>query len=77
MALPTGTTSRFAFYGRVWTEDAQVPSLYPRRLAACERALEPSGGEIVGRGYDEGHPVAGLDVGWRAPQPIVASDRPP
>jgi site-specific DNA recombinase len=44
------TTSRFAFYKRVSTEDAQDPSLsIPRQLAACERALEPAGGEIVAR----------------------------
>lgn len=53
MAPPTGTTSRFAFYGRVSTEDAQDPSpSIPRQLAACERALEPGGGEIVARYWD-------------------------
>jgi len=43
----------FAFYGRVSTEDAQVPSLsIPRQLAACRRALEPAGGEIVATYWD-------------------------
>jgi site-specific DNA recombinase len=47
------TTSRFAFYGRVSTEDAQDPSLsIPRQLATCKRALEPAGGEIVARYWD-------------------------
>ena len=46
----TAPTRSFAFYGRVSTEDAQDPSLsIPRQLAACRRALEPSGGEIATR----------------------------
>jgi len=44
----TAPTRAFAFYGRVSTDDAQDPSLsIPRQLAACRRALEPGGGEIV------------------------------
>ncbi len=44
----TAPTRAFAFYGRVSTDDAQDPSLsIPRQLTACERALEPGGGEIV------------------------------
>ena len=38
---------RFAFYGRVSTEDAQDPSLsIPRQLAACQRLIRESGGEL-------------------------------
>jgi len=38
---------RFAFYGRVSTEDAQDPSLsIPRQLAACQRVITDSGGEL-------------------------------
>ncbi len=44
---------RFAFYGRVSTEDAQDPSLsLPRQLAACERVLQAGGGEIVAFYWD-------------------------
>ncbi len=70
---PPTTTSRFAFYGRVSTEDAQDPSLsLPRQLAACERALEPAGSEIVARYWDiesgrkalaeRGHGAEGFEV---------------
>ncbi len=49
----TAAPRTFAFYGRVSTEDAQDPSLsIPRQLAACRRALEPAGGEIVARYWD-------------------------
>ena len=44
---------RFAFYGRVSTEDAQDPSLsIPRQLAACQRVIAESGGEVVARFWD-------------------------
>ena len=44
---------RFAFYGRVSTEDAQDPSLsIPRQLAACERIVRTSGGELVAHFWD-------------------------
>lgn len=44
---------KFVFYGRVSTEDAQDPSLsLPRQLAACERAIETAGGELVGFYWD-------------------------
>jgi site-specific DNA recombinase len=49
----TASPRTFAFYGRVSTEDAQDPSLsIPRQLAACRRALEPAGGEIVATYWD-------------------------
>lgn len=33
---------RYAFYGRVSTEDAQDPSLsIPRQVTACERTIRP------------------------------------
>lgn len=80
MAPPTGTTSRFAFYGRVSTEDAHDPSLsIPRQLAACERALEPSGGgggEIVARYWDiESSRKALAERGRGAEAPAVAVPR--
>ena len=44
---------KFAFYGRVSTEDAQDPSLsLPRQLAACERIVRQAGGEIVACYWD-------------------------
>src|SRR3954451_21299015 len=50
--MPAGSIMRFAFYGRVSTDDAQDPSLsIPRQLAACERALPP-GSEIVAHYWD-------------------------
>jgi site-specific DNA recombinase len=39
---------RFAFYGRVSTEDHQDPTLsLPRQLDNCERAVAAIGGEIT------------------------------
>jgi site-specific DNA recombinase len=47
------TATRFAFYGRVSTDDAQDPSLsIPRQLAACKRAIEPAAGEVVASYWD-------------------------
>jgi DNA invertase Pin-like site-specific DNA recombinase len=44
---------RFAFYGRVSTDDAQDPSLsIPRQLAACKGAIEPAGGDVVTHYWD-------------------------
>src|SRR5579884_587647 len=44
---------KFAFYGRVSTEDAQDPSLsIPRQLAACKRAVDITAGEIVAFYWD-------------------------
>jgi site-specific DNA recombinase len=44
---------RFAFYGRVSTEDNQDPTLsLPRQLANCERAVTEAGGRIVAHYYD-------------------------
>ena len=44
---------RFAFYGRVSTEDAQDPSLsIPRQLSACERVINDGGGQLVARFWD-------------------------
>jgi site-specific DNA recombinase len=44
---------KFAFYGRVSTEDAQDPSLsLPRQLAACERVVRTAGGELVAFYWD-------------------------
>jgi site-specific DNA recombinase len=44
---------RFAFYGRVSTEDNQDPTLsLPRQLANCERAVEEAGGRVVAHFYD-------------------------
>lgn len=46
-------TMKFAFYGRVSTEDAQDPSLsIPRQLAACERAVRTVGGEFIAFYWD-------------------------
>ena len=44
---------RFAFYGRVSTEDNQDPTLsLPRQLANCGRAVAEAGGSIVAHYYD-------------------------
>jgi site-specific DNA recombinase len=44
---------RFAFYGRVSTEDNQDPTLsLPRQLANCERAVKEANGQIVAHFYD-------------------------
>jgi site-specific DNA recombinase len=48
-----GTALRFAFYGRVSTEDNQDPTLsLPRQLANCERAAAQAEGRIVAHFYD-------------------------
>lgn len=44
---------RFAFYGRVSTEDNQDPTLsLPRQLANCQQAVERVGGTITAHYYD-------------------------
>jgi len=44
---------KFAFYGRVSTEDAQDPSLsLPRQLAACDQTARGASGEIVASYWD-------------------------
>jgi len=44
---------RYAFYGRVSTEDEQDPTLsFPRQLDNVERAVGEAGGRIVGHYYD-------------------------
>ena len=44
---------KFAFYGRVSTEDAQDPSLsLPRQLAACEHSVRQASGEITACYWD-------------------------
>jgi len=53
---------RFAFYGRVSTEDNQDPTLsLPRQLANCERAVAEAGGRIVAHFYDVESGAMGLD----------------
>jgi site-specific DNA recombinase len=83
MAPPADTTSRFASYGRVSTEDPQYPSLsIPRQLAACERALEPAGGEIIAGYWDIESGRKALaergrgaeDPPWRSPARIGLND---
>ena len=52
-ALAAATTTRFAFYGRVSTDDVQDPSLsIPRQVAACGHAIDPSGGKIAAYFWD-------------------------
>jgi site-specific DNA recombinase len=44
---------RFAFYGRVSTDDAQDPSLsIPRQFASCKRVVDESGGKLVAYFWD-------------------------
>ena len=44
---------RYAFYGRVSTEDEQDPTLsFPRQLTNAERLVADSGGRIVAHYYD-------------------------
>lgn len=46
-------TTRFAFFGRVSTDDVQDPSLsIPRQLGVCEGAIRPVGGEIASYYWD-------------------------
>jgi site-specific DNA recombinase len=48
-----GHAARYAWYGRVSTEDEQDPTLsFPRQLANAERQVEDAGGRIVAHYYD-------------------------
>jgi site-specific DNA recombinase len=50
---PVVTDLRFAFFGRVSTDDVQDPSLsLPRQLAGCEAPVRDSGGAIVASYWD-------------------------
>ena len=58
-----GPAVRFAFYGRVSTEDNQDPTLsIPRQLANCERAVKEVGGQIVAHYYDVESGAAGYEA---------------
>jgi site-specific DNA recombinase len=51
--IPGVTDIRFAFFGRVSTDDVQDPSLsIPRQLAGCEGPVRASGGVIVAHYWD-------------------------
>lgn len=51
LAEPPAT--RFAFFGRVSTDDVQDPSLsIPRQLGVCKDAIGPAGGEIASYYWD-------------------------
>src|SRR5205085_11222265 len=54
MTSPTaGSAPRYAWYGRVSTEDEQDPTLsFPRQLGNAETRVEESGGRIVAHYYD-------------------------
>ena len=53
MTTPAGPSPRYAWYGRVSTEDEQDPTLsFPRQLANAERQVEEAGGRIVAHYYD-------------------------
>ncbi len=50
---PTANAPRYAWYGRVSTEDEQDPTLsFPRQLNNAERQVNESGGRIVAHYYD-------------------------
>jgi site-specific DNA recombinase len=53
MTTPAGPPPRYAFYGRVSTEDEQDPTLsFPRQLQNAERQVKETGGRIVCHYYD-------------------------
>jgi site-specific DNA recombinase len=53
MTTTTPSPPRYAWYGRVSTEDEQDPTLsFPRQLANAERQVADSGGRIVAHYYD-------------------------
>lgn len=53
MTTTTAGSPRYAWYGRVSTEDEQDPTLsFPRQLANAERAVAEAGGRIVAHYYD-------------------------
>ena len=62
---------RFAFYGRVSTDDAQDPSLsIPRQLASCKGAIEPAAGDVVAHYWD-------VESGRKGLAPIGAQEMAP
>ena len=53
MTTSASPTARYAWYGRVSTEDEQDPTLsFPRQLANAEHQVEDVGGRIVAHYYD-------------------------
>ncbi len=53
MTTPASPSPRYAWYGRVSTEDEQDPTLsFPRQLANAERQVAEAGGRIVAHYYD-------------------------
>ncbi len=51
--ITNGSGLRYAWYGRVSTEDEQDPTLsFPRQLANAQRQVEQAGGRIVGHYFD-------------------------
>jgi site-specific DNA recombinase len=53
MTTPAGESPRYAWYGRVSTEDEQDPTLsFPRQLQNAERQVAEAGGRIVAHYYD-------------------------
>ena len=53
MTTPAAGSPRYAWYGRVSTEDEQDPTLsFPRQLAHAERQVAEAGGRIVAHNFD-------------------------
>jgi hypothetical protein len=53
VSAAVGSGPRYAWYGRVSTEDEQDPTLsFPRQLANAERQVSDSGGRIVAHYFD-------------------------
>ena len=53
MTKTAAGSPRYAWYGRVSTEDEQDPTLsFPRQLANAERQVDEAGGRIVGHYFD-------------------------
>ena len=51
--VPNGAAPRYAWYGRVSTEDEQDPTLsFPRQLGNAEARVAEGGGRIVAHFYD-------------------------
>ncbi len=65
---------RFAFYGRVSTEDQQDPeSSRNWQLARARQLIEPAGGEIVAEFFDIGQSRSFPGSG--GPKPLASSTR--
>jgi site-specific DNA recombinase len=61
--VSTEPSLRFAFYGRVSTEDNQDPTLsLPRQLRSCTEGVERLSGEIVAHYYDVESGSSGMGV---------------